>query len=242
MPCVRSRIVRQLRMRIRHQLSAQPTLGVRVDERRLNRTRTNQRHLHDDVVQMIGLRVQNRIDLRATLDLKRADRLAALNELVRLRIRLRQRVHLRTHRPSAARCSRTPSAPSPARRVRESRTSARRSCRDRPCRTARSCAPSSSARPADSCRAAIRREHEAAHVRRPQTRQPIKPLERIRAAPRRAYREDRSRVPPRPRASARCTPPAHARARASRSRTPARPDSRARAWRPARRSARESTA
>ena len=33
---------------------------------------------------MIGLRVQNRIDLRAALDLKRADRLAALDQLVGL--------------------------------------------------------------------------------------------------------------------------------------------------------------
>ena len=103
---------------------------------------------------MIGLRVQDRVDLRAALDLKRADRLAALNQLVRLRVVDRKLVHLRPLARALLDARRTRCAPSPARRVRESRTSARRSCRDRPCRTGRSCGPSSSARRADSCRAA----------------------------------------------------------------------------------------
>ena len=72
-------------MRIHHLLVPEPALRVRMNEARLNRPRPNQRHLHDDVVQMIRLRVQDRIDLRAALDLKHADRFAALNDVVRLR-------------------------------------------------------------------------------------------------------------------------------------------------------------
>ena len=46
---------------------------------------------------MVGLRVQDRVDLRAALDLKRADRLAFSNEFVRLLVRLGDIVHVRAH-------------------------------------------------------------------------------------------------------------------------------------------------
>ena len=68
----------EIGMRVRHRLLPAPPRGVRMHELRLDRPRPNQRDLHDDVVQPIGLRVQDRRDLRAALDLERADRLAAL--------------------------------------------------------------------------------------------------------------------------------------------------------------------
>ena len=64
-------------MEKRHRLFAEPARGVRMNEVRLDRSGPDERDLHDDVVQMIGRGVQNRIDLRPALDLKRADRLAA---------------------------------------------------------------------------------------------------------------------------------------------------------------------
>ena len=83
-------------MRVHHRLQPQSTLRIGMNEARLDRTRTDQRDLHHDVVQMIRLRVQDRIDLRPTLDLEHADRLAALNQIVRLRIRVVDTVHLGT--------------------------------------------------------------------------------------------------------------------------------------------------
>ena len=86
MPCVRRERPPSAGCGYDHLLVPEPALGVRMHEARLDRARPDQRDLHDDVVEMIGLGVQDRIDLRATLDLKRADRLAALDEVVRLRV------------------------------------------------------------------------------------------------------------------------------------------------------------
>ena len=232
-------------MRIRHRLLPEPALRVRMHERRLDRPRPDQRHLHDDVVQMIRLGVQDRIDLRAALDLKRADRLAALNQLVRLRVvRLGKRVHLGRAPVVLLDARRTRCAPSPARRVRGNRTSARRSCRDRPCRTARSCDPSSSARRADSSRAAAPRARtrpRASTADAPAPQIPRAPSSNAAAAlvladrlPR-ASADSRHGVDARRPARAPCT--RFEISNACRGR-----DSRARAWRPARRSARGSIA
>jgi hypothetical protein len=80
-------------MRIMHGLSAATSLGIWMDETRLDRTGPDQRDLHDDVVEPLRLRLQDRLDLRAALDLERADRVAARDHVVRLRIIDRQAVH-----------------------------------------------------------------------------------------------------------------------------------------------------
>ena len=82
-------------MRIRHRLQPQSPLGIRVDELRLNRARSDQRHLHDDVVQTIRLGVMDRRDLRARFDLERPDRLCLGDQIVGRLVVRRQRVHLR---------------------------------------------------------------------------------------------------------------------------------------------------
>jgi hypothetical protein len=63
-----------------------------VDEARLDGTGPNERHLHDEIVQVLGPRVEDRRDLRAALDLERPDRLAALDQVVRLRVVRRKTV------------------------------------------------------------------------------------------------------------------------------------------------------
>src|SRR5437762_13071001 len=70
-------------MRVRHRLEPTTTLRVWMNELRLNRTRPDQRNLHHEVVHPVGHRVQNRRDLRATLDLKRSYRFTARDQLVR---------------------------------------------------------------------------------------------------------------------------------------------------------------
>src|SRR5512141_2901153 len=82
-------------MRVRHRLEPATARGVRMNELRLDGSRPDQRDLNDDVVQPVRQRMQYRRDLRATLDLERSNSLAATDELVRLRITLRQPVHLR---------------------------------------------------------------------------------------------------------------------------------------------------
>src|SRR5690606_11769435 len=82
------------RMRVRDLLPAAASLRVRMDEARLDRAGPDERDLNDDVVEPLGLRVQDRLDLRTALDLERADRITRTDHLVRLRVVDRQPVHL----------------------------------------------------------------------------------------------------------------------------------------------------
>ncbi len=95
MPCVRSRIGWRLGCWIEHRLLPAASPGVGVDELRLDGAGPDQRDLHDDVVEPLGLRVQDRCDLRPALDLERADRLAAGDEVVRRLVVGRDAVHRR---------------------------------------------------------------------------------------------------------------------------------------------------
>jgi len=81
-------------MRVHHRFVPEPPLGVRSHEARLDRTGPDQRDLHHQIVEVVGLGVEDRVHLRAALDLKRADRFAALNQVVRLRVRIVDLVHL----------------------------------------------------------------------------------------------------------------------------------------------------
>src|SRR3954462_15314965 len=69
-------------MRVLHGLESATSRSVRMYEPRLDRTRANERDLHDDVVQSIWFGMQHRSDLCPALDLKRSDRLTVRDEIV----------------------------------------------------------------------------------------------------------------------------------------------------------------
>src|SRR5690348_8750418 len=80
-------------MLVKHLLVPATSPSVGADELGLDRAGANERDLHDDVVQPLWLRVQDRRDLRATLDLECADRLAAGDEIVRRLVVRRDAIH-----------------------------------------------------------------------------------------------------------------------------------------------------
>ena len=86
----------QVWMWVGYRLEPAPSRRVWMDEIRLDRARTNQCHLHHDVIQPIRLRMQHRSDLRPALDLERANRLTAGDEIVGRLVIRRQLVHLGT--------------------------------------------------------------------------------------------------------------------------------------------------
>src|SRR5215216_5876132 len=80
-------------MLVEHLLVSAPAARVRTHELRLDGAGADERDLDDEIVQSLGTRVQDGRNLRPALDLERADRLAAGDEVVRCRVVGGEAVH-----------------------------------------------------------------------------------------------------------------------------------------------------
>ena len=76
----------QARMRIAHRLAAAPPTDVGMHHVTDDRSRSDDRHLHHEVIERLGVNAGERRHLRATLHLEHADRIGGLERLVDLPI------------------------------------------------------------------------------------------------------------------------------------------------------------
>ena len=77
-------------MRVAHRLAARAAIQIRMHHLPDDRPGPDDRHLHDDVVERVGLQPRQRRHLRARLDLEHADRVGLAQHPVDRRIVLRQ--------------------------------------------------------------------------------------------------------------------------------------------------------